>query len=642
MSWETKRMTPTSVGTIYSYVEVRDWETNATHSTYRHNGGATSDFEWHINVSSQLKWWENGTWSGSGSGSSGTGYFDTPGGYTAWCTPVDKTDSFVRKETDRTVWLGCESSITNNGTTASALAEIGPYTVPHLAGTPSNLSAEWSGGDIVLTWDNPASSYQGLSMEVSVDGGAFTQCWYYDGAGYPVTWTYEDADTGSSYEFRCRVVHYSNWGGYSNTATPPVLGPAAPTLLEPNAPKIDLEDILLNGVDFSWQHNSRGGLPQTEYELQWDVNDSGIPSSESGQGETSSINLAMGEACGAGDTVKWRVRTKDGNGWSDYSAWRAFTVITTPTVEVVSPTGSIDSMPIAVQARYTDSSACAEASFSISLGDAVLVEAPMSIDGASLSASLTASEFAPTNHETYGLAITVRSGYGVKVTARSEFEIDFDEPIGGTCTIENDSETGYATVTASFDNDGAETPAVSVSVSRVNRDGSMTPLLENAESGTTVVDRFAPLNTPYSYAIITHSELGAITIEIFANKVESELWFAYWGDNVAKAKWNPGNGGINIGRPQRTLARYPGRKDAVSYDGSAVSFAESPSWMVVGSDEIWPFVQLIEDGGRGVYKSCDGFVYHAVFDLALRPEYTAMGYYGGIALSIERIAGRKL
>ena len=61
--------------------------------------------------------------------------------------------------------------------------------------------------------------------------------------------------------------------------------------------------------------------------------------------------------------------------------------------------------------------------------------------------------------------------------------------------------------------------------------------------------------------------------------------------------------------------------------------------MLVDRAEVQPFVQLIEDGGRGVYKSCDGWVYHADFDLTLTPKYIAIGYYGGVGLTITRIAG---
>lgn len=186
--------------------------------------------------------------------------------------------------------------------------------------------------------------------------------------------------------------------------------------------------------------------------------------------------------------------------------------------------------------------------------------------------------------------------------------------------------------------DGAA-EAVSISVSRVNADGTTTPLLTDGASGSGVVDKYAPLNTPYQYAVTTTSAAKAIKTVYVDNIIETDRWFAYWGENVASAKWNPDNGGIQLQRPQKVRVFYAGRKDPVSYDGSAVSLTETPSWVLVDRAEVQPFVQLIEDGGRGVYKSCDGWVYHADFDLTLTPKYIAIGYYGGVGLTITRIAG---
>ena len=184
--------------------------------------------------------------------------------------------------------------------------------------------------------------------------------------------------------------------------------------------------------------------------------------------------------------------------------------------------------------------------------------------------------------------------------------------------------------------------AVSISVSRVNADGSLMPLVEDGASGAGAVDKYAPLNTPYQYAVTTKSSANAVKTVYVDNEIVTDLWFAYWGDNVASAKWNPDNGGIQLSRPQKTRVYYAGRKDPVSYDGSAVALSETPSWMLVDRSEAQPFVQLVEDGGRGVYKSCDGWVYHADFDLTLSPKYIAIGYYGGIGLTVTRIAGDAL
>ena len=244
--------------------------------------------------------------------------------------------------------------------------------------------------------------------------------------------------------------------------------------------------------------------------------------------------------------------------------------------------------------------------------------------------------------ETYTVVVMARSSSSLQTTANASFLVDFTEPVEGSLQVQNEPETGYVSLLASFDNTGADEPAVSISVSRVNPDGTVTPLLTDGASGSGIVDRYAPLNTPYQYAVSTKASSQAVKTVYVDNVIESDYWFAYWGENVASAKWNPDNGGIQVTRPQKTRVYYAGRKDPVSYDGHAVALTESPSWMFIEKSEADAFVRLIEDGGRGIYKSCDGWVYHADFDLTLNPSYTAIGYYGKAALTITKIAGDRL
>ena len=258
------------------------------------------------------------------------------------------------------------------------------------------------------------------------------------------------------------------------------------------------------------------------------------------------------------------------------------------------------------------------------------------------------------------VVVTGDGVYRVKGTTKSDLTLSTITHVrvfigDGASTPANDTEADFRLSLYEGDYTGEYQPFTeiaqprSISVSRVNADG-ITPLIEDGASGSGVVDKYAPLNTQYQYAVTTTSDVNAIKTVYVDNEIITDLWFAYWthkdGDIVtdmaASAKWNPDNGGIQIARPQKTRVYYAGRKDPVSYDGAAVSLNETPSWMIVERSEIQPFVQLIEDGGRGVYKSCDGWVYHADFDLTLTPKYTAIGYYGGIGLSVTRIAGERL
>ena len=189
--------------------------------------------------------------------------------------------------------------------------------------------------------------------------------------------------------------------------------------------------------------------------------------------------------------------------------------------------------------------------------------------------------------------------------------------------------------------DGAA-EADTISVSRVNADGTTTPLLTDGASGSGVVDKYAPLNTEYTYEVVTYATSGAYAVNPVTNTLDTTRWFAYWGDNIAWAKWNP-SGSYSITRPEKKRVHYAGRKWPVSYDSKAIEQSHSMSWQVVDMED-WQngFKALMDDGGRGVYKGCDGNVFHADFDYNAEPNYTSPTKIGKLSLTITRIDGEQL
>lgn len=180
----------------------------------------------------------------------------------------------------------------------------------------------------------------------------------------------------------------------------------------------------------------------------------------------------------------------------------------------------------------------------------------------------------------------------------------------------------------------------SISIYRVTDHRQL--LAEDVSDGFSVVDRYAPLNTDYAYEVITYASSGAFAVHVVDNRIESERWFAYWGDDLAWAKWNP-TGNYAITRPEKKRVHYAGRKWALSYDSKAQDQVQSISWTTVPLED-WEngFVKLMDDGGRGVYKGCDGWVYHADFDYSSAPEYTSVHSIGQVSLTITRIDGESL
>lgn len=978
-----------SYSTLYSYVQVDNWAVHGDRCTFDLSGGITSPYYWNVGgISCEIGWWESGTYHPI---DTDTVAYNQNGG--------DKvvfgfSDYFTRQAADRTVYLYHEAQASG-----TAYAESTAYTVPHLAPSVTWASVDPvvrnSDTSITLKWNAPSLEYSAMCLEVSIDGGSWSQ--------FAVLWntatsyTWNGASAGHSYQFRIRSNYLASYSAYDVYNTVITMTPTAPTAIStaaisggtdiavtlenastvatsvewqystdnkatwsasttvngspvtsftatgitgtayirvanknstgtsawlvsdavtticpPNPPTLtapsgNVLDLADGNVTFSWLHNSLDGSAQSAAQLDYSTNGGSTWTSITSITTAQSYTMAI--PWSAGTTVTWRVKTKgaDAN-YSNWSSTKSFNVCTAPTLVITSPGATITGMPISVSATYSDM-----AGFTCQAATVTLPNGQMkncTIAGTAITASIGVDEWLPTNGESYTIMLTVRSSSSLQTSANATFAVAFIEPSVGNLNVTNDKDTGYASLLATFDNDGSDvhrtgntneqyeiepssckmltvqgqsevqsgtlasiehvyvvgmnlipqdsaaweqktsveskpigstweelktaksnrisladlvpvtpggtyyfyitdnydffityfgnsgylktfkvwfksgavtvasnvtgigitvrksnntdltpsdvqyaqpvlshmltdvittslrsagsvhdelqagktewtvlrrigtrayqagdesdpdvltdntntyyaltTPttdaptsyttiefdnyfsvfteinstfemttwdgsaeAVSISVARVNADGTPIQLIDDGASGSGAVDKYAPLNKAYKYAVTTHAATHAVKTVYVDNIIETDLWFAYWtvkdGENtvekMASAKWNPDNGGIQIARPQKTRVYYAGRKDPVSYDGAAVSLTETPSWVLVEREEAQPFVQLIEDGGRGVYKSCDGWVYHADFDLTLSPKYTAIGYYGGIMLSVTRIAGDQL
>ena len=183
--------------------------------------------------------------------------------------------------------------------------------------------------------------------------------------------------------------------------------------------------------------------------------------------------------------------------------------------------------------------------------------------------------------------------------------------------------------------------AESISVTRVNPDGTQTTLIANAPSGSGIVDRFAPLNNGYKYAVTTTASTKAVKVVYVSNEIKTPRWFAYWGDNIAWARWNP-KGGVTITRPEKKRVHYVGRTYPVSYDSLAID--QQNTLKVTALLDEWSdgFADLMRDGGRGVYKGADGSVFWADFEYSTSADYASATRIDEVSLTITRIDGEKL
>lgn len=395
-------------------------------------------------------------------------------------------------------------------------------------------------------------------------------------------------------------------------------------------------------VTFSWSYSNS----QTKYELNYRLASASTWTTvaETTSSQTKTITLSEGE-------YVWQVRTAStmtigGSSYDTWSAWTdtvSFSVYDPPTITITQPSATITDMPINYALTFTDNNG----QFASGGLDVYVMNPDSTIGGLkyhktlnTLSGTITTEEFLPETGKSYAFYFDVTSSTTLTASAYVIRLVSMVPPRHGTLTAANDANTGYATLTVGWDNNTGSTAAVSADVYRVN-DDARTLIASGLTNGSTVIDKYAPLNKQYKYQVVTFANSGAFYVAEFNNTIETNRWFAIWnsGNNQAWAEWNP-TGSYSLTRPQKKRVHYVGREYPVSYDGTALDEVHSISFTVVNMDS-WTngFIQLMHDGGRGIYKSVDGKVFWADFEITNSPLYTSITKLGTIALTITRIEG---
>lgn len=512
---------------------------------------------------------------------------------------------------------------------ATATASAAIYTSPV---APSAISgARIAANTVRLTLTNTASTSTGLEVQASTSasdwGGAITST--YAGAGVTSA---DFAGLAGIYYFRARNTRgalVSAWSPIS-AAVATLTAPAAPTLISPNAA---IWDISTPAVVYRWQHNPLDGSAQTAAELQTSTDGGSTWTTYSET--TAQSHTVTYSGADVGKVITWRVRTKGAaSSWGPYSASRTFTIVQAPTVTITLTdgngvdvtNGTLSDMPLNYALTVNDPSGTVAAA-SVSIGT-------YSEDATALSGSIDAAEFLPENGTTYTFTATVQSTSTLAAAGSVTVSTAFIMPQAGTLSV-TDNE-GVETLTAGY---AAQQPGESAAVSlNIYREyaGSLVLVAAGLADGDTVTDLYAPLNVEFAYIVATFSAAGIATQTRFPQRISCNKWqVIYGGGKVAAAIWNPA-GEIALKRPQRTMVQYIGRKYPVSYDGTALSDERTMTWVLLSEEERDAFIDLMESGGVGVYKSGDGAVFMAAFDVKFKPAYTTRTQYGTVSLTITR------
>lgn len=519
------------------------------------------------------------------------------------------------------------------------------YTTP---AAPASVTGERTGGgtSVLLTVGNSGTrTATGFDVQYRADGSdTWSDATVASSTGTPVE-TITIDDMGGSYYFRVRNKRstlVSAWTESSLVVT--ITPPNAPTLVSPSSGAVIGASGSTQSVTFEWQHNPIDGSSQTAAEIHYRKSTTDTwTTATATTSESKAITLDEGYA------YVWQVRTKGAaDDYGDWSNTQSFDLYAPPTVAVTEPSSTVIGMPITYEITYTDGyGTFASGTLTVKLGTAVVYSEPLPMTAttigtaSAITGEITTNEFLPSSGNTYTFSVEVRSSDTLTATASASVAVNMGEPYHGTLTVENDPETGYASLTVGWDEESGSVAATYATVYRV-ANGQRVLLGDNLDTGAGILDKYAPLNTGYHYEIVTHAASTAIAVEDIANEVVTDRWFAYWGDSVAWAIWNP-TGQYKLSRPEKTRVHYVGREYPVSYDGTALDEEHSITFTVLDRNG-WSnnFVQLMHDGGRGVYKSVDGKVFRADFELANTPNYTSITKIGTVSLTITRIDGELL
>lgn len=533
-----------------------------------------------------------------------------------------------------------------NSTGYSAYGSSGTiYTTPAAPASVTGARAG-VGTSVLLTVGNDNTrTATGFNVQYRAsDSSTWADATVASSTGTPVSSITID-NMGGAYYFRVqnkRGTLLSAWTESDLVVT--ITPPNPPTLVYPSSGAVIGSTSATQSITFKWQHNAIDGSSQTAANIRY-------RKSTASTWSTATATTAQEKAItlDVGYTYVWQAQTKGAA--DDYGAWsntQSFDLLTPPSITITQPSGTVIGMPLQYAISYTDDyGTLASGTVTVKLGSTVLYSENLPATAttvgtaSTVSGEITTSEFLPSSGNTYTIEFAVRSSDTLTATASQSMPVSMGEPNHGTLLVQNDPETGYSSLTVGWDSSTGSVPAVYATLYRVTESGRML-LGENMPQGAGVLDKYAPLNTEYTYEVVTHAESTAIAVIDFQNTIVTDKWFAYWGDSVAWAEWNPA-GSYKFERPEKKRVHYAGREYPVSYDGTALDEEHEMTWTVLDRGN-WSngFVQLMHDGGRGIYKSVDGKVFHADFELENTPNYTSLTKIGTIALTITRIDGERL
>ena len=586
----------------------------------------------------------------------------------SWTAPTTTTTKPVNSiKVERSVDGGAWSEIASVGSTTTSYSDTGTsadhsyqyrvrsynskgYSSYATSGTTYNTpsaptsitAARLAETTVGLTIANAAKTATALELQRSAN----QQDWEDVAtiAGSPVTAT-QDEPGGGTFWYRARNTRgslVSAWSEASN-AVVTICAPNAPTLVSPaTGVTVTMATLVLA---FAWKHSPIDGSAQTQAELRYYASSGAALASDEGIWTIVTVDGAAQSASvdntfEVNSTITWSVRTKGAH--DDFGPWssnRVFYLRQEPSVSFAAPADGfvVENTPIYIRLQYDDASGTlANAALSVSDGSSTVYSLDM---GTSTEAVIQADDWLPENGAVYTLSVAVRSSSTLTASATREISVDFILPQPAALFVENDESTGYASIYVGVEAVEDMAEPVSISVYRVGEDGRVL-LGAGLDPGSSISDRYAPLNVGYSYEAVTFAASGAANIVAFPARFSTSWAYLYFASGIARGMWNPQTT-YDI-EPSYKLVHYAGRLRPVGYMRDNLAEAHTVQVTLMERDEARAFRKMAESCEPVVAKTWDGLVFHAIPVLKFAPVSGTSAYWGEVSVGLERIDGEAL
>lgn len=492
---------------------------------------------------------------------------------------------------------------------------------------------------VINITDKESNTADEVHIERSIDGEEWDEI---DTMPFPCAQYLDTTVIGNrEVKYRLRNSNSKGFSDYVETGVIPLLSqPNPPTLLEPfnNALAI-IDDITL---ELLFQHNPTDGTPQRNATVQIRVNGGAWEDNEVGEDSYLILDLSQ---FNVNDLIEWRVQTQGSHAsYSDWSDIYKIVALKRPQMDITSPINNqtISTFPVTVAYRYVDESGALE-DLTISILRNEEVEAtytPDIGDGATGNYSFPLTGFLFETENNYEIRIDALSSSGLTasdaISIYVEYETSSDEGALIPAFI-GDTDTGYVTISIAQDVTEGVTPKTITEGYIYRLHDGKRELLEPITDGIQIIDNKAPLNVVYSYELMMLTDESDIILTRYDYRLDSPCSFIYYGDEIFRGMWNT-TFDTSLGRPERVEKRYSGREYPVSYDSTAMSESCIYNIDVFDRADINQLRILMKQGnGQGIWKSTDGDVYNANFELNYTTNRCDLEQIWKVTLKVTRI-----